>query len=86
MIYSDVDIDYIEVRKVHVLQRLWETSPELIVTAALMLIVLAGAIIGLAVDPRVITGAPAWLKPAKFAASIAIYTVTLAWLFTLIPE
>ena len=46
------------------LQRLWRTSPELIATAALMLIVLAGAIVGLVVDPTVITGAPAWLKPA----------------------
>lgn len=68
------------------LQRLWRTSPELIATAALMLIVLAAAIVGLAVDPTVITGAPAWLKPAKFAASITIYTVTLAWIFTFIPE
>jgi hypothetical protein len=67
-------------------QRLWRTSPELIATAALMLVVLAGAGIGLAVDPTVITGAPAWLKPAKFAVSIAIYTVTLAWIFTFIPE
>ena len=67
-------------------KRLWQTSPELIATAALMLIVLAGAIVGLAVDPTVITGAPAWLKPAKFAVSITIYTVTLAWIFTLIPE
>src|SRR5688572_27647922 len=67
-------------------QRLWRTSPELIVTAALMVPVLAGAIVGLAVDPRLITGAPAWLKPAKFAVSIAIYTVTLAWIFTLLPE
>jgi len=54
-------------------------------TAALMLVVLAGAIVGLAVDSTVITGAPAWLKPAKFAASITIYTVTLAWIFTVIP-
>jgi hypothetical protein len=50
-----------------------------------MIIALAGASIGLAVDPRTITGAPAWLKPAKFAASIAIYTFTLAWIFSLIP-
>ena len=28
-------------------------------------------------------GAPAWLKPAKFAASIAIYALTLAWIFQL---
>ena len=73
-------------RRVPVLQRLWKTSPELIATAAMMLIVLAGAIVGLAVDPTVITGAPAWLKPAKFAVSITIYTVTLAWIFTVIPE
>ena len=67
-------------------QRLWRTSPELIATAALMVVVLAGALVGLAIDSRVITGAPAWLKPAKFAVSIAIYTVTLAWIFTLLPE
>jgi hypothetical protein len=67
-------------------QTLWQTSPELIATAALMLLVLPAALVGLAVDPRLITGAPAWLKPAKFAISIAIYTVTLAWIFTLIPD
>jgi hypothetical protein len=67
------------------LQRLWRTSPELIATAALMQIVLLGAIVGLAVDPTVITAVPAWLKPAKFAVSITIYTVTLAWVFTLLP-
>ena len=68
------------------LKRLWETSPELIATAAVMQVVLIGALVGLAVDPRIITGAPAWLKPAKFAVSITIYTVTLAWIFTLLPE
>ncbi len=30
-------------------------------------------------DPRVIEGAPAWLKPLKFAVSTAIYSATLAW-------
>lgn len=68
------------------LNRMWRTSPELVTTAALMQVVLLGAIVGLAVDPRIITGAPAWLKPAKFAASITMYTLTLAWIFTLIPE
>ncbi len=66
-------------------KRLWESSPELMVTAVVMLVVLAGAMVGLAIDPRIITGAPAWLKPAKFAVSITIYVVTLAWIFTLIP-
>ena len=68
------------------MKRMWQTSPELIATAALMQIVLAVALVGLALDPRIITGAPAWLKPAKFAVSIAIYTITLAWIFTLLPE
>lgn len=67
------------------LRRLWKASPELMATAGFMLIVLTGAIVGLAVDPTIITGAPAWLKPAKFAVSITIYTVTLAWIFTFIP-
>jgi hypothetical protein len=67
-------------------QRLWRTSPELITTAALMMVVLAGAMVGLAIDARIITGAAAWLKPAKFAVSIAIYTVTLAGVLTLLPE
>jgi hypothetical protein len=72
--------------RIAVLKRLWQTSPELIATAAVMQVVLIGALVGLAADPRVITGAPAWLKPAKFAASITIYTVTLAWIFTWLPE
>jgi hypothetical protein len=68
------------------IRRVWQTSPELVATAALMAVVLAGSIAGLAVDPTVITGAPAWLKPAKFAVSIIIYTLTLAWVFTFIPD
>ena len=67
------------------LKRLWQGDAPLTATGLLMLAALGGALVGLAVDPRVITGAPAWLKPAKFAVSIAIYTCTLAWIFTLIP-
>ena len=36
-------------------------------------------------DPRTIEGVPAWLKPAKFAVSTAIYSLTLAWVFTTLP-
>jgi hypothetical protein len=36
---------------------------------------------GIYLDPRVIAGVPAWLKPAKFGISTAIYAGTLAWLF-----
>jgi len=52
----------------------------------LMTGVLAASLIGLVVDPRVITGAPAWLKPAKFAVSTAIYMLTLAWIFRQLPD
>jgi hypothetical protein len=41
---------------------------------------LVATLIGLAVDARVITGAPAWLKPAKFAISSSIYAFTFVWL------
>jgi hypothetical protein len=47
---------------------------------ALCALTFAATLVGLAVDPRVITGAPAWLKPAKFAISLSIYAFTLLWL------
>jgi hypothetical protein len=65
--------------------RLWRSSPPLTFVAALMALALAASAVGLIVDPRIITGAPAWLKPAKFAASTAIYSATLAWLFSHLP-
>ena len=68
------------------LNRLFQGSVPLTITGLLMIAALAGAVLGLAIDPRTIAGAPAWLKPAKFAVSIAIYTFTLAWIFSLIPE
>ena len=51
---------------------LWRTSAPLAATAVGMTAVLALSVIGLWLDPRTIGGAPAWLKPAKFAASLAI--------------
>lgn len=44
---------------------------------AAMLTTLTVAIVGLWLDPQVIGGAPAWLKPAKFALSAALYGWTL---------
>jgi hypothetical protein len=65
--------------------RLWRADAPLTALGLLMLAVLAGSAVGLWLDPRTITGAPAWLKPAKFAASIAIYSLSLAWVFTYLP-
>ena len=64
---------------------LWNASRPLTAVGLGMLVVLLVSLAALAVDPRVIGGAPAWLKPAKFAISTAIYALTLAWLFTWLP-
>ena len=65
---------------------LWQADRPLTAVGLIMIPVLVGSLIGVAIDPRTITGAPAWLKPSKFAASIAIYTLTLAWIFTYLRE
>jgi hypothetical protein len=88
--YIDVDAVHIgegvkHQMKPRMLNRLWKTDAPLTFTGLLMLLALAAALVGLIVDPRLITGMPAWLKPAKFALSIAVYVFTLAWMFTFIP-
>ena len=65
---------------------LWRASAPLTVTGFSMLAVLALTALGLAIDPRIVTGAPVWLKPAKFALSIAIYAFTLAWIFSFLDS
>lgn len=65
---------------------LWKTHAPLTAVSLLMVAALAACAVGLIVDPRVIAGASAWLKPAKFAASTAIYGFTLAWLLGYLPD
>ncbi len=66
--------------------RLWHTDAPLTGAGLALLAALVVSLIGLWADPRTITGAPAWLKPAKFAISTAIYVLTLAWIFTYLPD
>ena len=68
------------------LERLWAADPVLTGTGLFLTALLAASAVGIVVDSREITGAPAWLKPAKFAASTAIYSLTLAWIFTYLPD
>lgn len=63
------------------LQGFWRASPPLTAVGLLMAIVAIPSLIGVFADPRIITGAPAWLKPFKFAISTAVYSLTLAWIF-----
>ena len=62
------------------LRELWRTHAPLTLLSLVMLGFTLFFIVGIFTDSRVITGAPAWLKPAKFGISIAIYSLTLTWL------
>lgn len=68
------------------LRRLAITSPALTAVSLAMLPLLCLNLAGLVLDPRLVTGAPVWMKPAKFAISIAIYGLTLAWVFTFLDD
>ena len=66
------------------LSRLWATNPPLVALGFASIFLLAiTAILALA-DPRAITGAPAWVKPMKFAVSTVLYTFSLVWLLSFI--
>ncbi|WP_199435467.1 hypothetical protein [Qaidamihabitans albus] len=52
--------------------------------AGVMLVMAAVSAAGLALDDRVLLGAPIWLKPLKFAVSISLYCITWAWLTSLL--
>ncbi|MFD9736081.1 hypothetical protein [Umezawaea sp. NPDC059074] len=56
----------------------------MLVTAWAMVPLIAVALVGLVVDERILVGAPIWLKPLKFAVSIAVYGITWAWLISLL--
>src|SRR5271154_3079866 len=68
------------------MKTLWNSSKPLTAVGILMIGALVFSIAGIFMDPRIVTGAPVWLKPAKFAISTAIYSLTLAWIFTYLPD
>lgn len=61
---------------------LWRGSKPLTAVGLAMVPLFLASLAGIALDPRIITGAPAWLKPAKFAISIGIYVLSLAWVYS----
>ncbi len=68
-----------------IVARLWDIDAPLTGASLFMLAALVVAAAGLWLDPRTITGAPAWLKPAKFAFSTGIYSITLVWILSYLP-
>ena len=53
--------------------------PLALLTAGSAMLLVASLVLGL-VDHRQVTGAPVWLKPAKFAAAVLTAAATLAWI------
>jgi hypothetical protein len=66
------------------LRRAFEMNRSLTLLGLLMLAALVTSLAGLVADPRVINGAPAWLKPFKFAVSITLYSFTLLWMLSFV--
>ena len=64
--------------------RLWRGSAPLTAVGTVMIVVAGASLVAMGIDQRIITGAPAWLKPFKFAVSIAVYSLTLAWILGLL--
>jgi hypothetical protein len=62
------------------LHRAWRTNRPLTILGVAMILVFLAALAGVFLDHRVLTGAPAWLKPAKFAISVSVYCFTFIWL------
>lgn len=54
--------------------------------ALAMAVLAVVAVAGLVLDPRQLAGAPVWAKPLKFAISVLVYAVSLAWLLPLLPQ
>ena len=66
------------------LRRAWAFSPLLTLAGLANLALIPLFLFAALVDPRVITGAPAWIKPLKFALSIALFCATFLWLLSFV--
>lgn len=64
--------------------RTWHRPLVLFSTSMVVMAVVAA--VGLLVDDRVVAGSPIWAKPFKFAISFVPYTLTLAWMLTLLTR
>ncbi len=62
------------------LRKSFALNPLLTLVGLAMIVTLAGTLLGIVVDHRVITGSPAWVKPSKFAISVGFYSFTLLWM------
>jgi hypothetical protein len=59
---------------------MWRRNAVLSAVAAINAALFGAFAVGAAFDPTLVNGEPAWLKPTKFAGSIALACATLGWL------
>jgi hypothetical protein len=69
-----------------VLRRATGWNRPLMSFVAVMAILTVVTGVGILTDPRVLLGAPIWLKPFKFAVSFVLYGTTMAWMLSLLPK
>ncbi|WP_112733439.1 hypothetical protein [Micromonospora noduli] len=69
-----------------VVRRAARWNRPLMFLVSVMAVLAVVTVVGILVDPRVLTGAPIWLKPFKFAVSFVLYGATLAWMLSLLPR
>jgi hypothetical protein len=67
------------------MRAMWSASPPLTAVGLLMLALTPALGLAMVLDPRAILGAPAWLKPAKFAVSTGAFCLTMAALLVCLP-
>lgn len=61
-------------------------EPRFAAAAAMLALAIVPTIIAHALDDRMIGGVPAWSKPLKFEAALAVYLGTLAWFAAWMPR
>src|SRR3954447_24103849 len=74
------EIIHIERNTLGFVQKLRNRSPILFDFAMAHLVLLAVAGVFALIDDHMVTGVNRWIKPMKFALSVAIYLLTIAWL------
>ena len=67
-------------------QIVWKTHAPMATLAAFCTLLTVFFAAGVFLDPRYITGAPAWLKPLKFAISTLVYSLSMIWLLSHLPK
>ena len=67
------------------IRTIWAASAPLTAVGLLMLALTPVLGLAMVLEPRAILGAPAWLKPAKFAVSTGLFCLTMAAILVWLP-